>query len=166
MSGKSIQRPFGVIRDKTKGNLIKLKLPPNFKKDVLFDHLPYLRHLENPAIKDVIKDGIVDNLALQKYLIAAGLLKDNIQGSLDMIATNGKFNNASVRRVFDTKYPSVMKKSNPIDVVFKDKTKFDTQNHIIGTLLTQIKSGKSKTEKEIENQPQGTPSIKDLMIAE
>ena len=68
--------------------------------------------------------------------------------------------------MLDTKYPSVMKKSNPIDVVFKDKAKFDTQNPIIGTLLTQIESEKSKTEKAVDNQLEGAPSIKDLMIAE
>ena len=79
-----------------------------------------------------------------------------------MIVTDGKFKNSSVRRVLDTKYPLVMKKSNPIDVVFKDKTKSDTQNPIIGTLLTQIESGKSKNEKAIENQLNGTLSMKDL----
>ena len=137
--GKSIQLPFGVVRDKAKEKFIKLNLPPDLRKDVLFDHLPYLRHLENPVIKDVIKNGIMDNLALQKYLLANGLLKDSIQDSLDMIVIDGKFNSASVRRVLDTKYPSVMKNSNPIDVIFKDKAKYDTQNPIIGTLLTDNK---------------------------
>ena len=64
MSGKSIQLPFGVVRDKSKEKLIKLNLPPNYRKDVLFDQLPFLDHLENASIKDVIKDGIVDNLSL------------------------------------------------------------------------------------------------------
>ena len=59
-----------------------------------------------------------------------------------------------------------MKKSNPISAVIKDKAKFDTQNPIIGSLLTQIQSGKTKTEKAIENQLKGAPSIKDLQIAE
>ena len=59
-----------------------------------------------------------------------------------------------------------MKKSNPISVVIKDKAKFDTQNPIIGSLLTQIQSGKTKTGKAIENQLKGAPSIKDLQIAE
>ena len=127
MSGKSIQLPFGVVRDKSKEKLIKVNLPPNYRKDVLFDQFPYLSHLENPAKKDVIKDGIIDHLSLQKYLLATGLLKDSIQDSLDMIVTDGKFNDMSVRRALDTKYLSVMKKSNPIDVVFKDKTKYDTQ---------------------------------------
>ena len=79
---------------------------------------------------------------------------------MDIIVTDGKLNNASVGRVLDTNYPSVMKKSNPIDVVFKDTAKFDTQNPIIGTLLTQIESGKSNNEKAIENQLKGAPSIK------
>ena len=136
MSGKSIQLPFGVVRDKSKEKSIKLNLPPNYRKYVLFDQLPYLGHLVNPTIKDVIKDGIVDNLSLQKYLLATGLLKDSIQDILDMIVTYARFKDPSIRRVLDTTYPSVMKKTNPKVVAFKDKTKFDTQNLLIGTLLT------------------------------
>ena len=68
MSSKSIQLLFGIVRDKAKEILIKLNLPPNYKKDVLFDQLSYLGHLVNLAIKDVIKDDTVDNLSLQKYL--------------------------------------------------------------------------------------------------
>ena len=113
------------MRDKSKEKSIKLNLPLNYRKNVLFDQLPYLGHLESPAIKNVIKDSIVDNLSLQKYLLATGLLKGSMQDSLDMIVTNGKFNDPSVRRGLDTKYPLVMKKSNPIDVIFKDKAKFD-----------------------------------------
>ena len=106
---------------------------------ILSHHLP---HLKSPAIKDVIKDGIIDNLALQKYLLETGLLRDSIKDNLDMIVTDGQFNNTSVRRVLDTNYPPVMKKSISIDAVFKDKRKFDTQNPIIGTLLAKIESRK------------------------
>ena len=59
-----------------------------------------------------------------------------------------------------------MKTSNPIDIVFKDKAKLVTQNHIIGSFLTQIQSGKANTENAIENQLKSGPSIKDLQIAE
>ena len=45
--------------------------------------------------------------------------------SLDMIGTDGGFNNAAVRRELDLKYPSIMKKPKPIDRVFKSKAKFD-----------------------------------------
>ena len=57
----------------------------------------------------------MDNLNLRKYLLATVLLKDCIQDSLNITAVVGKLNNASARRALDTKYPSVMKKSNPID---------------------------------------------------
>ena len=123
MPGKSIQLPFGIVRDKSKEKSIKLNLPPN------------------------------------------GVLKDSIQDSLGIIVADGKFNDASIRRALDTKYPSVIKKSNPIDVAFKDKAKFYSQKPIIGTLLAQIQSGKTN-EKTTERQLKGAPSIKDLNIAE
>ena len=64
ISGKSIQLSFCVVRDKSKEKSIKLNLPSSCRKDVLFNHLPYLSHLENPAIKDVVRDSVVDDLAL------------------------------------------------------------------------------------------------------
>ena len=58
----------------------------------------------------VIKNGIVDDIDLQKYLLATGLLQDSIQQSLDMVVTDGSFNNSAVRRELDQKYPTLMKK--------------------------------------------------------
>ena len=80
---------------------------------------------------------------MQKYLLGTGLLNDSIQNSLDMIFTDGKINDAGIRRVLDTKYPTIMKRPNPIDVVFKDKAKFDTRNPVIGKLFSQIQTDKN-----------------------
>ena len=66
MSGKHIQLPFGIVRDKGKEKSIKLNLLPNFRKDVLFDQLPYLAHLENLAIADIVTNGFVDDLSLKR----------------------------------------------------------------------------------------------------
>ena len=60
-----------------------------------------------------------------------------------MIVTDGEFNNVSIRRALNTKYPSIMKNPNLIDVAVRDKTKFDTQNPVIEKLLSQIKSDKN-----------------------
>ena len=59
-----------------------------------------------------------------------------------------------------------MRKRNPVYAVFKDKVKFDTQNPIIGTLLSQIKLSKLNNEKQIKKQLETAPSIKDLKITE
>ena len=78
-----------------------------------------------------------------------------------MIVTDGGLNDAAVRRELDLKYPSIMKKPNPIDAVFKDKAKFDGQNPIIGSLVAQIQESKTN-EKAILNQISG----KDIELAE
>ena len=81
-------------------------------------------------MNNTIKNGTVDNLELQKNLLATGLLKDRLQQSVDMIVTYGGFNDVVIRRELDLKYPSIMKKTNPID-----KAKLDLQNPIIGFLV-------------------------------
>ena len=114
MQSKHIQLPFGVVKDKSKENNIKLILPPNFRKDVLFDQLPYLSHLENLAIVDIVKNGIVDDLSLQKYLLTTGLLKNSIQDSLDMIiSSDEKLSDAAVRRQLNTKFLCVQENLIP-----------------------------------------------------
>ena len=111
---------------------------------MLFEKQPYVAHLENPAINDVVKGGKVDSFALQKFLLATDLLQDSIQENLDMIVADGGFNNASNCRGLDTKFPSVMKKPNLVEVMFKDKSKFDVQNPAVGSLITQAVDNKKK----------------------
>ena len=104
------------MRDKSNEKSIKLNLPQNLRKDLLFDQLPYMAHLENPEIFDVVKNGIVDDLSLQEYYFVTGILKDRIQDSLDrIVSSNGKSSIAAVRRQLDTKFPSVIRKPKPIE---------------------------------------------------
>ena len=143
MEGKVIQLPYGAISGKNDpGNELQFNFLPNFRKDILFEKLPYLTQSK--------KLGAVDNLELQKYLLATGLLQDSSQQSLDMIVTDGGFNDAAIRRESDLKYPSIMKIPNPIDVVLKDKAKFHVQNPIIGSLVAQVQENKTN-EKAILN---------------
>ena len=144
MEGGSIQLPFGFVPEESPGGEIQFNLPLNYRKDLLFAKLPYIVNLNNPAIDDVVKGGNVDNLALQKYLLATGLLEDVIQDNLDMIVTDGEFNNASIHRALDLKYPSVMKKPTLIEYIFKDRVKFDVQNPVIGSLYNHITAAENK----------------------
>ena len=166
MEGKIIQLPYGVISKKNDPeNELQFNFSPNFRKDILFDKLPYLTHSKNPTSNNIIKNGVVDNLELQKQLLATDLLQDSIQQSWDIIVSDGGFNDAAVRRELDLKYPSIMKKPNPIDVDFKDKAKFDVQNPIIGSLVAQVQENKT-SEKATLNQLSGVPSTKDIELAE
>ena len=79
-----------------------------------------------------------------------------------MVVTDGFFNNAAVRRELDQKYPTLMKKPNPVNVIFKDKVHFDVQNPIIALLAAQV----SNNEKAIFEQIKKAPSTNDVTISE
>ena len=80
---------------------------------ILFDKLPNQTQSKSPTLNNIIKNGRVDNLELQKYLLATDLLQHSVQQSLGMIVTDGAFNDAAVRRELDLKYPSIMEKTKP-----------------------------------------------------
>ena len=109
MEGGNIQLPFGYVRNDSENEDLQFNLPLNFRKDILFDKLPYVSNLQNPAIDNVLKGGKADDIALQKYLLATGHLQDTIQENLNMVVMDGDFNNASICRELDTKYPEKIK---------------------------------------------------------
>ena len=157
----SIQLPYGFL-EKEK-NEIKFNLPKSFKKELLFENLPFVAQLNNPAIDNVVEGKNTDDLSIQKYLLAMGLLEDTIQNNLDMIVTDGEFNNAGVRRVLDQKYPTIMNKPTATNFMFKDKAKFDIQNPIIGSLYNEVLTDKQKEKKLLEDISKA-PDLKDIEI--
>ena len=103
----------------------------------MFDQLPYVTELNNLTLKDVTRNGITHSKTLKKSFLATGILDDIVQNSLDIITRDGNFNNVGIRLVLNLKGPNLMKKPNPVELVFKDKAKFDTQNPVISELFNQ-----------------------------
>ena len=157
-----IQLPYGYIENKN-DEKINLSLPRNFKKELLFDELPFVAQLNNPAIENVISGKENDDISIQKFLLATGLLEDTIQNNLDMIVTDNDFNNAGIRHALDQKYPTIMGKPTATNFIFKDKAKFDIQNPVIGGIYNEILTNKQKENKQI-NQISQAPDIRDLDI--
>ena len=85
-----IQLPYGYIENKN-DEKINLSLPRNFKKELLLDELPFVAQLNNPAIENAISGKENDDISIQKFLLATGLLEDTIQNNLDMIVTDNDF---------------------------------------------------------------------------
>ena len=56
-----------------------------------------------------------------------------------------------------------MKKPNSIEVMFKDKSKFDVRNPVVGSLIMQVVDNKKK-EKEVLRVLDQVPLTKDLNI--
>lgn len=55
-----------------------------------------------------------------------------------MIVTDGKVSDARVRHLLDPVHKNVLGKLNSYKIVFKDISKVDWQNLIIGSLLSEI----------------------------
>ena len=157
-----IQLPYGYVENEN-DEKINLNLPQNFKKELLFENLPFVAQLNNPAIDNVVKGKETDDISIQKFLLATGLLEDTIQNNLDMIVTDNEFNNAAIRRVLDQKYPTIMGKPTSTNFMFKDKAKFDIQNPVIGTVYNQLFTDK-QNEKSLLEEIGKAPNIKDLDI--
>ena len=128
-----IQLPYGYVENEN-DEKINLNLLHNFKKELLFENLPFVAQLNNPVIENVVKGKETDDIGIQKFLLATGLLEDTIQNNLDMIVTDSDFNNAGIRQALDQKYPTIMGKPTSTNFMFKDKAKFDIQNPVIGTI--------------------------------
>ena len=163
MENGYIQLPYGFIPDQNENEKMYFDLPLNYKKSLLFDKLPFVAQLNNPAIDNVVKGKQKDDLSIQKFLLATDLLEDTIQNNLDMIITDGEFNDAGVRRALDTKFPSIMHKPTVTNFMFRDKAKFDIQNPVIGSLYNQLLTKKQKEKLELDAIGKA-PSVKDIDI--
>ena len=163
MESGYIQLPYGYVPDQNPNEKLYFDLPLNYEKSLLFEKLPYIAQLNNQAIDNVVKGKKNDDSSIQKFLLATDLLEDIIQDNLDMIVTDGEWNDAGVRRALDTKFPSVMKKSTATNFMFRDKAKFDIQNPVLGSIYNQLLTKKQKEKEELDAIGKA-PSVKDLDI--
>ena len=155
-----IKLPYGFVSDDKNKEKIRFNLPLNYKKDVLFQKVPYFAEVNNSAIDDVVLGKTRDDLSIQKFLLSKGVLEDAILDNLDMIVTDRKFNNAGIRRKLDLKYPSIIKKPTASNFLFRDKKQFNVQNPVIGGLYNQLQIRTSDQLKLLKK----APNIKDLKI--
>ena len=155
-----IKLPYGLVSDDKNEEKIRFNLPLNYKKDVLFQQVPYFAEANNPAIDDVILGNKKDDLSIQKFLLSKGVLEDAVLDNLGMIVTDRKFNNAGIRRKLDLKYPSIIRKPTASNFLFRDIKQFDVQNPVIGGLYNQLQIRTSDQLKLLKK----APNIKDLKI--
>ena len=155
-----IKLPYGLVSDDKNEEKIRFNLPLNYKKDVLFQQVPYFAEANNPAIDDVILGNKRDDLSIQKFLLSKGVLEDAVLDNLGMIVTDRKFNNAGIRRKLDLKYPSIIKKPTASNFLFRDLKQFNVQNPVIGGLYNQLQIRTSDQLKLLKK----APRIKDLKI--
>ena len=147
---------------------IQLNIPPDEKAKDLIKHLPYLAQIEDTIFQNKVEDLIGNDEELQSYLFATEDLNRTVDESLQLAVGHGKINDAAkVRHELernDKTYKYLQKNDNPLDVVFREKAKFEVQNPIIGSLLDEISKGKAVTEDDRIKAVKGAPNPADLDV--
>ena len=100
--------------------------------------LPYLSKTGGPALQNSIIDTLNSRANLQKYLLATSNYGQNIRENINVVVTDGKFNDALVRHVPDEKNKGVFDSSTPLSITFTDAKNFYAQNPIIGNIISQV----------------------------
>ena len=115
------------------------KLPDNVDHDFLGSE--FYGKIANDY--DIFSDDV------QKYNLATSDFAKGMQSGINNYVTKGKINNASFRQKLDLISKNIIRRQNPLELVFEDISTFDVENPIVGSLLKEIDVGKKDTASEL-----------------
>lgn len=152
--------PMGKLNKKAKVKKLN-NLPSNFETDFSKN---WLENVHSSSLSSDFWRKIISEAPSQDvkdYLLATSEYEKQIQEDIDLYITRDRLKEASFRRKLDRIAKYVIRKQNPIELVFKDISTFDAQNLVIGALLIEIDIGKKNIFSKIISK---VPSIVDLDI--
>ena len=88
-------------------------------------------------------------MTLKISLLGTNDYARSIQSDINLYVTRGRPNQVSFCRKLDPIEKSVSRTENPLALLFKDVTNFDTQNPAIRSLLREIDLGKRSTNSDL-----------------
>ena len=145
-----IQVPYGFLKVPKP---IQFVSPKNNLENKLFDKIGYIKHKDDPVVKNNILNAIKNREDLQKFILATSDLGNELQEDINEITSGDeKFNNAILRRALDLKNNDVFRNPQPVTLLFNDVERFHQQNPIIGKLATQINIAKLSEKDLIKRQ--------------
>ena len=85
---------------------------------------------------------------VQKYLLATSDFAKSIQTDINHYVTRDRINNASFRQKLDLINKNILRRQNPLELVFEDISTFDAENPIVGSLLREIDIKKKQSNSD------------------
>ena len=111
----------------------------------------------NDFFADIANDANIPKEDVQKYLLATSDFAKSMQTDINYYVTRDRINDASFRQKLDPISKNILRRQNPLELVFEDISTFDAENPIIGSLLreTDIKKKQSDSDfiKSLPSQP-------------
>ena len=112
----------------------------------------------NDFFANISNDTNIPKEDVQKYLLATSDLANSMQTDINYYVTRDRINDASsFRQKLDPISKNILRRQNPLELVFEDVSTFDAENPIVGSLLREIDIKKKQSNrnfiKSIPNQP-------------
>ena len=85
---------------------------------------------------------------VQKYLLATSDFAKSMQTDINHYVTRDRINDASFRQKLDPISKNILRRQNPLELVFEDISTFDSENPIVGSLLREIDLRKKQTDSD------------------
>ena len=86
----------------------------------------------------IAADADIPKEDVQKYILATSDFAKSIQTDINHYVTRDRINNASFRQRLDPISKNILRRQNPLELVFEDVSTFDAENPIVGCLLREI----------------------------
>ena len=91
----------------------------------------------------IAADADIPKEDFKKYLLATFDFAKSIQTDINHYVTRDRINGASFRQKLDPISKNILRRQNPLELVFEDISTFDAENPIVGSLLREIDIKKS-----------------------
>ena len=82
----------------------------------------------------IADDANVPKEDVQKYLLVTSDFAKSIQTDINHYVTRDRINDASFRQKLDLISKNILRRQNPLELVFEDISTFDAENPIVGSL--------------------------------
>ena len=96
----------------------------------------------------ITADADIPKQDVQKHILATSVFAKSIQTDINYYVTRDRINDASFRQKFDPTSKNILRRQNPLELVFEDISTFDAENPIVGSLLREIDLKKKQTDSD------------------
>ena len=86
---------------------------------------------------------------IQKYVLVTSDFAKGMQTDINHYMTKDRIDSASFRQKLDLISKNILRRQNPLELVFKDISTFDAENRIVGSLLRELDIGKKSLASDL-----------------
>ena len=120
-------------------------------------------HIGSDFYGRIANDSNIPSEDIQKYILATSDFTKGIQTDINHYVTRDRINNASFRQKLDPISKNILRRQDPLELVFENISTFDAENPIIGSLLRECDVGKKNLSSDLIKQAP-TPTGADFAI--